>query len=145
MNQAVAERRNAHLEPLDGDRADDWYARLMNNSDPLLVVENDGQVKGWGCLGPYRAGRGALGNVAEVTFYLDQEARGKGVGTALVKHLESLAIERGKSHLVAILLDDNQASIGLLNKLGYSLWANFEKLASFPDGKRGHMYMGKQI
>lgn len=145
MNQAIDERRNAHLSQLVGDEADSWYAALMDRSDPLVVLESDGMVKGWGCLSPYRAGRGALANVAEITFYLDKDARGKGNGTQLIQYLEPIALEQSKSHLVAILLDDNGPSIGLLNKLGYSLWANFEGLAVFPDKSRGHTYMGKQL
>ncbi len=146
MNQGIEERRNAYLNAFVNDQGAHWYKALTESPFYLVVKENkEGQVCGWGCLSAYRTGRDAFLHVAEITFYFDRTGRGKGWGAEMIRHLESVAKDLSKQHLVAILLDDNVPSQGLLRKLGYDVWANFKDLAVFPDGNRGHLYMGKQL
>ncbi|NQV52622.1 MAG: GNAT family N-acetyltransferase [Flavobacteriales bacterium] len=146
MNHGIEERRNAYLTPFLNDEGENWFKSLLQHSFYLVVKEdNDRKVCGWGSLTPYRSGRGALLHVAETTFYFDLASRGKGWGVEMLSHLEAAAMDMEKRYLVAILLDDNVPSKALLRKLGYNVWANFEGLAAFPDGNRGHMYMGKHL
>lgn len=144
MNEAIEERRNAYLVPFSKEDGEKWFNELSGRARYMCIVEED-SILGWGTLTDYRGGRGALSSSAEITFYLGRTGRGKGLGKKLVSHLEEVALEQRIQHIIAILLDDNLPSQSLLLKMGYEVWANFEGIAHFPDGDRGHMYMGKHL
>ena len=48
-----------------------------------LVAEEDGKVLGWVAISPFSS-IPAYQGVAEVSLYIDEDARGKGIGTALM-------------------------------------------------------------
>jgi len=56
--------------------------------------------------------------VAELGIVVDDEHQGKGVGTALIEAVASLAAAHGATHLRAELLDHNRAMLRLLERLG---------------------------
>jgi len=96
---------------------------------------------------PHRLPRWARGIVIQRRDHLlpGRPGRGKGLGKKLVSHLEEVALEQRIQHIIVILLDDNLPSQRLLHRMRYEVWANFEGIAHFPDGDRGHMYMGKHL
>ena len=47
--------------------------------------------------------------------------------------------------LVAILLGDNLASIGLLKKLGFEEWAKLPAVADFDTREVDHVYYGLRV
>jgi GNAT superfamily N-acetyltransferase len=53
-------------------------------------------------------------------LYVRPEARGKGVGAALLAHLAALAVERGCARLEWAVLDWNRPAIAFYEKLGAS-------------------------
>lgn len=93
---------------------------------PWLVYEEAGTILGYAYTTRW-ATRAAYRKSAETSVYLGEDARGKGIGTALYQTL----LERLKTtdlHMVygGIALP-NDASIGLHEKLGY------KKVAHFPE------------
>ena len=145
FNQAIRERSNAHLEPLEHSAGAKWFERLIHDAQLLIVCESEGLISGWGALMPYRTGRGALSKTLEITFYVHRMARRKGVATGMIQYLEAEAKDRDILHMAAILLDDNEASKTILKKHGYFEWGNFKDVVHFEDGDRGHLYMGKNL
>src|SRR5579871_5740477 len=57
---------------------------------PRLIAREDGRVLGWAALSPV-SGRCVYGGVAEVSVYVDPQAAGRGVGTALLTELVAQA------------------------------------------------------
>src|SRR5436305_11673335 len=57
-------------------------------ADARLVALIDGTVAGWAALSPVSA-RAAYGGVAEVSVYVADRCRGRGVGKALLRSLIS--------------------------------------------------------
>lgn len=146
MNEAIREHRNAYLEELNENKEGSaWFQRLHENALSLFVVEEQGRAIAWCSLTPYRGDRGALSSSSEITFYVSAPYRGKGIASALIKHMEKEAEQMGKQHLFAILLDNNRPSRALLAKMGYEEWANFERIVHHHAGDLGHLYMGKHI
>lgn len=145
MNQAIGEERNAYLSRFSNATGARWFSALKAGASALLVASRGGEVVGWGSLSAYRQGRGALGTVKEITFYVDQKARRLGVAGVLVTNLEAQAMRLGALHMVAILLDDNAPSKALLKKFGYEQWAHFPNIVHFPSHTAGHLYMGKHL
>lgn len=58
---------------------------------------------------------------AEVAFAIDDAFQHRGLGSALMKHLISIAREQGLQQFVAEMLPENTAMLGLLRKSGLEL------------------------
>jgi L-amino acid N-acyltransferase len=145
MNQAIETRCNAFIEAFNETAGALWYDQLLQNSEVVLCCVFQGLVVAWGSLTPYRKGRGALSKVSEITFYVHTDFRRKGIALALAKQLETEAKAMNKSHLMAILLDDNAGSTALLKKLNYTSWGHLPAIADFGNEVKGQIYMGKEV
>ena len=143
-NQAIAGKTTGHLEELTVEDRYEWLD--SHNADyPLLVAEVGGAVVGWASLGRYRPGRGALRHTAEISYYVDPVKRRLGVATALVTRAIELCEPLELKTLIAILLGDNKASIGLLKKLGFEQWAHLPGVANFGSWEVDHVYYGLRV
>lgn len=60
-------------------------------------------------------------DAAEVAFVLTDDYQGKGIGTALMRHLIAIARRAGLQQLIANVLPDNQPMLGVLRKCGLPL------------------------
>jgi L-amino acid N-acyltransferase YncA len=94
---------------------------LTDGGYPYLVAEHDGTVIGFGYVGPYRV-RQAYGSTIEDAVYLAHEARGHGIGGALLRQLIEEAAGRGFRQMIAVVGDsDNAASIRLHKAAGFDV------------------------
>ena len=145
-NQAVRQGFcTAHLEPLSLEESSRWFRTHDPATFPVFVADSGHGVLGWVSLGPYRKDRQALAHVAEVSYYVDERSRAKGVGNSLLKHALQVAPPYGFSVLIAILLAKNPASIALLNKHGFSCWGTMPGIARFGDETSDHLYYGLKL
>lgn len=96
-----------------------WFAELRTNDLPVLVAEVDGSVGGFAYLSAYRAKTGYR-FTREDTIYLARRCRGKGLGTPLLTALIQRAQCAGAHLLVGVISGDNEASIQLHRKLGFT-------------------------
>ncbi|WP_314068457.1 GNAT family N-acetyltransferase [uncultured Vagococcus sp.] len=96
---------------------------------PFLVAENQsGNLLGYAYAHAYN-NRPGYAWTAEATIYLATEAKGKGVGSKLYRHLEKEVIEQNIFYLVACITGDNHASQVFHKKLGYQQVAKFQQFA----------------
>jgi L-amino acid N-acyltransferase YncA len=87
----------------------------------------DGQVAGYCQLTNYKK-RQAYDRTAEVTLYLKPDYCRKGIGTEVLRFLESEAVEKGIKNLMGIIAGDNEGSIALFKKAGYTQCAHFRRV-----------------
>jgi phosphinothricin acetyltransferase len=92
-----------------------------------LVSQEDGPVLGWAALSPV-SDRCVYGGVAEVSVYVAEQARGRGLGKALLAALVEASEEAGYWTLQAGIFPENEASIRLHQKLGFRLLGTRERL-----------------
>jgi RimJ/RimL family protein N-acetyltransferase len=59
--------------------------------------------------------------------------------------MESQCNDLGIKTLFAIIIDNNKASIKLIEKCGYKEWEHLPKIAIFDNIEVGHLYYGKRI
>ena len=85
---------------------------------PVVVCEGKHGVCGWASLNSFNP-REAYDNVADFSIYVDRGARGRGIGGALLAHLETLAAELGYHKLVLAMLSSNGAGIALYRRRGF--------------------------
>jgi phosphinothricin acetyltransferase len=142
-NQAVEEMFcTAHLHPVTMRQRESWFESHDPERFPVYVIAEQGNVTGWMSLTPYRTDRQALSHVAEVSYYVDRHHRRKGLGRLLVNQAIAVAPSYGFSVLIAILLSRNPASIGLLEKSGFSRWGTMPGIALIGDQVADHLYYG---
>lgn len=72
--------------------------------------------------------RQAYDRTAEVTIYLKEEYCNKGIGKVALSYLEQRAKENGLKNLMGIISGDNDGSIALFEKCGYTKCAHFKNV-----------------
>lgn len=145
-NQAVRQRFcTAHLEPLSMEERKEWFKTHDPSRYPVFMAIQESKPVGWASLGPYRGGRQALSHVAEASYYVDEKSRGKGIGSRLMDHAIGIAPDYGFTVLIAILLNRNPASIGLLNKFGFEEWGRMPGIARIDSHEADHLYYGFKL
>ena len=93
-----------------------WDA--AHRRDCRLVARAGGRVVGWAALSPVSARR-AYSGVAEVSVYVCEVARGRGVGRALLGALVEASEKSGVWTLQAGVFPENRASISLHLRCGF--------------------------
>ncbi len=147
-NQAISEGNcTADTEALTVADRQEWFANHTPEKYPIYVIEEEtgAPIIGWCSLSAHRRGRMALANVAEISYYVDKNHRGKGVGKHIMMHALQEAPRLGLHNLFAILLDTNQISVALLEKNGFSQWGHLPEIAEFPDRICGQYIYGRKV
>ena len=93
-----------------------------------LVAEDEGQILGWAALSPVSS-RCVYGGVAEVSVYIGENSRGKGVGKALLNQLVRASEEAGFWTIQSGIFPENEASIALHEKVGFRFIGKRERVA----------------
>ncbi|MFW6200950.1 MAG: N-acetyltransferase family protein [Gemmatimonadota bacterium] len=83
-----------------------------------LVARLDGAVAGWAALSPV-SDRCAYEGVAEVSVYVGEQHRGRGVGSALLGALVEASERAGIWTLQAGMFPENEASVALHERHGF--------------------------
>ncbi|MFL6230739.1 MAG: GNAT family N-acetyltransferase [Pyrinomonadaceae bacterium] len=83
-----------------------------------LVARIGGEIEGWAALSPVSS-RCVYGGVAEVSVYVGERARGRGLGRALLASLVEASERAGLWTLQAGVLGENAASIRLHERCGF--------------------------
>jgi phosphinothricin acetyltransferase len=94
----------------------EWNKSHVSNS--RIVMLEGGEVIGWGALTPV-SDRCVYAGVAEVSIYVASDARGKGVGKALLNELIKSSEEHGYWTLQAGIFPENEASLIMHEKAGF--------------------------
>ncbi len=95
---------------------DYWDAHHHMHS--RLVAEEDGKVLGWVAISPFSS-IPAYQGVAEVSLYIDEDARGKGIGTALMHAVIEASEAAGIWTLHSQIFPENTASLKLHQRFGF--------------------------
>lgn len=101
---------------------------------PWLVALRDGDVAGYAYASKWK-GRCAYRFAVETSVYVDQAARGAGVGTALYEALFAALRERGIHTAIGGISLPNDASVALHERFGMKKVAHFEQVG-FKFGRR---------
>jgi L-amino acid N-acyltransferase YncA len=83
-----------------------------------FVSEEDGRVAGWIALAPVSR-RPCYEGVAEVSVYVTEGARGKGIGSELLAALVESAERGGIWTLQTSVFPENEPSLALLRRFGF--------------------------
>ncbi|OOC53564.1 MULTISPECIES: helix-turn-helix domain-containing GNAT family N-acetyltransferase [Nocardiopsis] len=92
------------------------------------VAERDGRVVGWAAAAPVSA-REAYSGVAETSVYVAEDARGRGVGRALLYRQVTEADDAGLWTLQTSVFPENRAGLSLHHQAGFRTVGVRERIA----------------
>jgi L-amino acid N-acyltransferase YncA len=93
-----------------------------------LVAVEDGEIVGWAALAPTSARECYVG-VVEHSVYVAENARGRGVGRALMAALIAGADAAGLWTIQTSIFPENAASVALHERLGFRVVGRRERIA----------------
>jgi len=96
----------------------DWQKWDHNHRKDCRLVADDGGIIGWAALSPVSI-RQVYRGVAEVSVYVAADARGRGVGKALLQALIEESEKSGVWTLQASIFPENVASVALHKACGF--------------------------
>ncbi len=112
---------------------EEWNSAHLPHS--RLVAVNNGAVLGWAALSPVSR-RAVYAGVAEVSIYVDEAARGGGIGKALLSALITESERNGIWTLQAGIFPENTPSLALHRGLGFREAGRRERIGLHPLQKR---------
>jgi phosphinothricin acetyltransferase len=136
---------SADLDPYTLEQRRSWFDAHQQSPFLIHVLEIDQQVLGYFYFSPWRSGRAAMRKVAEVSYYLAREARGKGLGRFMLEQAQQVAIAANLKYLLAILLATNIGSRTLLEKGGFTLAGELPEIADLGERRCGQLIMYKKL
>jgi L-amino acid N-acyltransferase YncA len=116
-NEGIATRlATFETEPRTAADIESWLA--AGERLPVLVAEEHERLLGWGRITAYSE-RPVYAGVGEVSVYVTERARGRGLGRGLLEALQRRAAELGYWKLVGKLFTANAASAGMVRSCGW--------------------------
>lgn len=116
----------------DSPEWEDWNAARL--AECRLVAEKGGAVLGFAALSPVSS-RPVYRGVAEVMVYVAAAARGRGLGTELLRALVAASEDAGIWTLSAGVFPENEASIRAHERVGFRRVGHRERIGRFHDGR----------
>lgn len=103
-----------------------WFAG-RGPGHPVLVAEDGAEVVGWASLNPHKA-TGGYRHTVELSVYLRDDARGRGLGRRLLGELLERARAAGHHAVLGGVCTEQAASIGLHEAMGFTKVAHYREV-----------------
>ena len=145
-NSTVASREvTADTEPVTVASRQAWFDHHSPARRPLWVVQDEqAAILGWLSYSDFY-GRPAYAGTAEISIYVQEEARGKGVGRYLLQQAIAWAPSLAVHTLLGFIFGHNRASLGLFETFGFERWAHMPRVANLDGCERDLVILGKRV
>ena len=145
-NQAIrSNNATGDLTEFSVEQRLDWFNKFDNKIYPIYIAEIKKKVVGYCTISPYRTDRKAMSSVAEISYYIDYSYHNQGIGSKILEYVIADCNRIGKENLLAILLDINSKSIGILKKFNFKEWGRFPNIINITGIKCDHLVYGLKI
>lgn len=120
---------------------EDWDKSKLKHSRLAAIV--DDTVVGWAALSPV-SNRCVYGGVAEVSIYISNMHKGKGIGTVLISKLIDDSEANGIWTLQSGMFPENEATVALHQRFGFRLVGYREKIGKLGNTWRDTIIMERR-
>lgn len=147
-NSTIASREvTADTEPVTVASRQQWFDDHDPARRPLWVIHDanhSGPVIGWMSYSNFY-GRPAYSGTAEVSIYIAEDWRGKGLGRYCLEQAIAHAPKIAVHTLLGFIFGHNAPSLGLFKKYGFETWAHLPKVANLDGVERDLIILGKRV
>jgi L-amino acid N-acyltransferase YncA len=144
-NAAIATRMaTAQMEPVTLDQRRDWLKQHSPDRHPFWVLEIDGAIAGWLTLKPFLP-RCAYRGTAEVSVYVDEKFRRRGVARTLLSEAIKRAPLLRIDAIVGLIFAHNRPSLNLFEELGFEKWGLLPGIARLDQDLRDLTIVGRHV
>jgi L-amino acid N-acyltransferase YncA len=141
-NAAIATRMaTAQLQPVSIEEGHNWLSKHSDDY-PFWVAKTDGEVAGWINFKQFLP-RCAYRGTAEISVYVDEKFRRRGVARRLLKEAIARAPSLGINALVGLIFGHNEPSLKLFEQLGFQRWGQLPGIARLENVERDLIVMGQ--
>jgi L-amino acid N-acyltransferase YncA len=148
-NSTVASREvTADTEPVTVASREAWFAEHDPETRPLWVAQQEGDrpnaIAGWLSFSNFY-GRPAYAGTAEISIYIHQDARRKGLGRYLLSEAIDFAPVVSVHTLLGFIFGHNRPSLKLFASFGFEQWGKLPRVATLDGVERDVVIVGKRI
>lgn len=144
-NSTIASRQvTADTEPVSVAARRAWFDEHAGPTRPLWVCEQDGRIAGWLSFSNFY-GRPAYAGTAEVSIYLHEDWRGKGLGGYFLAQALDHAPRIGVHTVLGFVFAQNLPSLRLFERFGFSAWAHLPRVARLDETECDLIILGKRV
>jgi len=134
----------ADLEPVSVESRLPWFEQHTPALRPLWVVERSAEVVAWLSFSSFY-GRPAYDKTAELSVYVDERARGEGLGSYLLRQALAHAPSIGVDRLLGFIFGHNAPSLRLFAKFGFERWGFMPGVARLDGVERDLVVVGRRV
>ena len=134
----------AELEPTTVEARLPWFREHSPDQHPFWVAEIDGRVISWLDFKKFLP-RCAYRGTAEISVYVDEKFRRRGVARRLLEEAIARARSLGISAMVGLIFAHNEPSLKLFERLGFERWGLLPRIARLDDVQRDLIIVGQHI
>jgi phosphinothricin acetyltransferase len=144
-NEAIRGRvSTAQLDEVSVEQRRPWFRQHSVTSHPLWVAEIEGEVAGWFSFHPFIR-RAAYRGTAEISVYVSEKCRRRGVGKALLAKAIQHSSELKLSALLGLIFEHNDPSLHLFELMEFERWGLLPRVARVDGVDRGVVIMGRHV
>ena len=132
----------AELEPTAVEARLPWFREHSPDEHPFWVVESDRHIIGWLDFKKFLP-RCAYRGTAEISVYVDEKFRRRGVGRKLLEEAITHASSLEVNAMVGLIFAHNEASLKLFTRLGFERWGLLPRVARLDDAERDLVVVGR--
>jgi L-amino acid N-acyltransferase YncA/predicted O-methyltransferase YrrM len=131
----------AELEPTTVEARLPWFREHSPEQYPFWVAESGDRVIGWVDFKKFLP-RCAYRGTAEISVYVDEKFRRRGVGQRLLEHAIARAPSLGFTALIGLIFGHNEPSLKLFERLGFERWGLLPDVAQLDEETRDLVVVG---
>ena len=144
-NTTIASRMvTADTSPVTVESRQKWFDEHRRSTRPLWLVEEENNILGWVSFQSFY-GRPAYDATVEISIYLDEQQRGRGLGKQILQYCIDKAPNLGVHTLLGFIFAHNVPSITLFEKMGFQEWANLPNIATLDGVERSLKILGRRV
>ncbi|AQS59106.1 GNAT family N-acetyltransferase [Desulforamulus ferrireducens] len=121
-----------------------WFREHDPNHLPIWVAEENGIILGWLSFSSFKD-RPAYNSTAEVSIYIAEQYRGRGIGKKLLSKAIQEAPKLGITTILGFIFGHNEPSLCLFMKYNFERWGFLPKVAVLDGIERDLVILGLRV
>lgn len=143
-NSTIPSRQaTADTEPVSVESRVKWFEDHHPDVRPLWVVEGEGHIAAWLSFSAFY-GRPAYDKTAELSVYVHDSFRNRGLGSYLLTQAITHAPSISLNTLLGFIFGHNEPSLKLFEKFGFARWGELPKVAILDGVERDLVIVGRR-